>query len=218
MSSSAVNINLILNELPLTAMKTILNVGLGLALAFCIFYFVSGKLDERIDAAVEQAVNERMSALEQTLLSSEEEYGEVAKAVDAVEDLVEAAIAKVNDAAKKASASVAATAKSSQKSHSSVESAAESAVAQAAEAVRRVSETVSTTSSKSETRQYIDVNGPKGAVKLYVGQPKAEILEILGTPDSFNFGGTMENCRYNVGSSMLYITFRNGKLADVMKI
>ncbi|MBR2443752.1 MAG: hypothetical protein IKB19_05595, partial [Rikenellaceae bacterium] len=72
----------------------------------------------------------------------------------------------------------------------------------------------------ADNRQYIDVRGPKGAVKLYVGQPKDEVLELLGPPDSFDFGGTYEDCSYKVGNVLipnLKIDFERGKLKNVTK-
>ena len=57
-------------------------------------------------------------------------------------------------------------------------------------------------------------------MKLYVGQPKDEVLQMLGTPDSFDFGGTYEDCSYTVGSAImpnLKIEFERGKLKNIRK-
>ena len=77
---------------------------------------------------------------------------------------------------------------------------------------------MSTCALPESNREYIDVRGPKGAVKLYVGQPKEEVLELLGTPDGYNFGGTYEDCRYNLSlTSWISLDFKNGKLTKVNK-
>lgn len=135
-------------------MKTIFNVGLGLALAFCIFYFVSGKLDERIDAAVEKAVNEHLGSVEQ-------------------------------------------------------EAVTEEAVP--------VSKPVNATAKPTDNREYIEVRSSKGKAKIYIGQPKNEVLELLGTPDRFDFGGSSESCTYEVGNDWFILRFRDGKLKEVDK-
>lgn len=52
-------------------MKTIINVGLGLALAFCLVFFVSGKFEEYVDAKVEAAVSERLGAVEEDVVAED---------------------------------------------------------------------------------------------------------------------------------------------------
>lgn len=167
-------------------MKTIINVGLGLALAFCLVFFVSGKFEEYVDAKVEAAVAERLSQV----------GGEVQVTQPEV-DIDE----MVNSAVSKAVAKVKKEMKVTTKVITQVPA-----------------ETPQTTTAKpADNRVWIDVRGPKGAVKLYVGQPKEEVLELLGTPDSFDFGGTNENCRYRVNRDYYWIHFRNGKLTEVDK-
>ncbi len=167
-------------------MRTIINVGLGLALAFCLVFFVSGKFEEYVDAKVEAAVAERLSQV----------GGEVPTTQPEV-DIDE----MVNSAVSKAVAKVKKEMKVTTKVITQVPA-----------------ETPQTTTTKpADNRVWIDVRGPKGAVKLYVGQPKAEVLQILGTPDGFDFGGTNESCRYKVGYDYLWLRFANGKLTDVKK-
>lgn len=168
-------------------MKTIINVGLGLALAFCLVFFVSGKFEEYVDKKVEAAVAERLSQV----------GGEVQVTQPEV-DIDE----MVNSAVSKAVAKVKKEMKVTTKVITQVPA-----------------ETPQTTTTKpADNRVWIDVRGPKGAVKLYVGQPKEEVLELLGTPDSFNFGGTYEDCRYNLSlTSWISLDFKNGKLTKVNK-
>lgn len=140
-------------------MRTILNVALGLALAFCLIFLVSGEFEKYVDKKVETALAERLGTVEQ-------------------EAVVEEVIEEVVPTSKPAKA----------------------------------------TAKPVDNREYIDVRGPKGAVKLYVGQPKEEVLELLGTPDSFNFGGTYEDCRYDIGlAHWISLDFKNGKLTKVNK-
>ena len=90
----------------------------------------------------------------------------------------------------------------------------------ATEEVKQTSVVAKKVSKPADNRQYIDVRGPKGNVKLYVGQPKDEVLQMLGTPDSFDFGGTYEDCSYTVGSAImpnLKIEFERGKLKNIRK-
>lgn len=136
-------------------MKTIINVGLGLALAFCLVFFVSGKFEEYVDAKVEAAVSERLGAVEEDVVA---------------EDVTE-----------------------------EVESTSQPAKVTA------------------NNREYIEVRSLKGKAKIYIGQSKAEILELLGTPDSFDFGGTSEHCTYEAGYDWFRLSFRNGKLTEVDK-
>lgn len=136
-------------------MKTIINVGLGLALAFCLVFFVSGKFEEYVDAKVEAAVSERLGAVEEDVVA---------------EDVTE-----------------------------EVESTSQPAKVTA------------------NNREYIEVRSSKGKAKIYIGQSKAEILELLGTPDSFDFGGTSEHCTYEAGYDWFRLSFRNGKLTEVDK-
>ena len=168
-------------------MKTIINVGLGLALAFCLVFFVSGKFEEYVDAKVEAAVSERLSQV-------------------VVEEQVEQPSANVDEL---------------------VESAVNKAVAKVKKEMKVTTKTVTQipaatpkteTTKPADNRVWIDVRGPKGAVKLYVGQPKEEVLELLGTPDGYNFGGTYEDCRYNLSlTSWISLDFKNGKLTKVNK-
>lgn len=136
-------------------MKTIINVGLGLALAFCLVFFVSGKFEEYVDAKVEAAVSERLGAVEEDVVA---------------EDVTEA--------------------------------------------VEHTSQPAKVT---ANNREYIEVRSSKGKAKIYIGQSKAEILELLGTPDSFDFGGTSEHCTYEAGYDWFRLSFRNGKLTEVDK-
>ncbi|MBQ5371821.1 MAG: hypothetical protein IIW53_05105 [Rikenellaceae bacterium] len=136
-------------------MKTIINVGLGLALAFCLVFFVSGKFEEYVDAKVEAAVSERLGAVEEDVVA---------------EDVTE-----------------------------------------------EVEPTSQPAKVTANNREYIEVRSSKGKAKIYIGQPKAEVLDLLGTPDSFDFGGTSENCRYRVNGDYYWIHFRNGKLTEVDK-
>lgn len=140
-------------------MRTILNIGLGLALAFCLIFLVSGEFEKYVDRRVEVALAERLGAV-----------GE------------------------------------------------ESIAEEVAEEVKPASKPAKATAKPVDNRVYIDVRGPKGAVKLYVGQPKDEVLELLGTPDSYNFGGTYEDCRYDLSlTSWISLDFKNGKLTKVNK-
>ena len=171
-------------------MKTIINVGLGLALAFCLVFFVSGKFEEYVDAKVEAAVSERLSQV----------GGEVQVTQPEV-DIDE----MVNSAVSKAVAKVKKEMKVTTKTVTQIPVPASNSTPKA-------------TNTPESNREYIDVRGPKGAVKLYVGQPKEEVLQILGTPDSFNFGGTYEDCRYNLSlTSWISLDFKNGKLTKVNK-
>ena len=136
-------------------MKTIINVGLGLALAFCLVFFVSGEFEEYVDAKVEAAVSELLGAVEEDVVA---------------EDVTE-----------------------------EVESTSQPAKVTA------------------NNREYIEVRSSKGKAKIYIGQSKAEILELLGTPDSFDFGGTSEHCTYEAGYDWFRLSFRNGKLTEVDK-
>ncbi|MBQ6691091.1 MAG: hypothetical protein IJN01_05315 [Rikenellaceae bacterium] len=143
-------------------MRTILNVALGLALAFCLIFLVSGEFEKYVDKKVEAALVERLGTVEQ----------------DAPAEEV------------------------------------------ATEEVKQTSVVAKKVSKPADNRQYIDVRGPKGNVKLYVGQPKDEVLQMLGTPDSFDFGGTYEDCSYTVGSAImpnLKIEFERGKLKNIRK-
>lgn len=168
-------------------MKTIINVGLGLALAFCLVFFVSGEFEEYVDAKVEAAVSERLSQV----------GGEVQVTQPEV-DIDE----MVNSAVSKAVAKVKKEMKVTTKTVTQVP----------------VETPKAATAKPADNRVWIDVRGPKGAVKLYVGQPKDEVLQILGTPDSFNFGGTYEDCRYNLSlTSWISLDFKNGKLTKVNK-
>ncbi len=136
-------------------MRTIINVGLGLALAVCLVFFVSGKFEEYVDAKVEAAVSELLGAVEEDVVA---------------EDVTE-----------------------------------------------EVEPTSQPAKVTANNREYIEVRSSKGKAKIYIGQPKAEVLQILGTPDSFDFGGTNENCRYRVDRDYYWIHFRNGKLTEVDK-
>lgn len=140
-------------------MKTILNVALGAALGFCIIFFAAGPFENYVDSKIEEALAERLGAVEQS--APAEKPAEVAKP----------------------------TAKA-----------------------------VKATSKPIDNREYIEVRSSKTKAKLYIGQPKTEILELLGTPDSFDFGGTSERCTYEFGMSDWYVLrFRNGKLTEVDK-
>lgn len=139
-------------------MKTILNVALGVALAFCIISILSGSIEKQINEAVETALSERFGAVEES-----------APSVDPAEESTP---------------------------------------------------TTKPAAKPVDNRSWIDVRGPKGNVKLYVGQPKDEVLQILGTPDSFDFGGTYEDCSYTVGNAImpnLKIEFERGKLKNIRK-
>ena len=46
-------------------MRTILNVALGLALAFCLIFLVSGGFEKYVDKKVEAALAERLGTVEQ---------------------------------------------------------------------------------------------------------------------------------------------------------
>ena len=46
-------------------MRTILNIGLGLALAFCLIFLVSGEFEKYVDKKVEAAVAAQLGAGEQ---------------------------------------------------------------------------------------------------------------------------------------------------------
>ena len=155
-------------------MKTIFNIGLGLALAFCIIFFVSGEFEKYIDKKVEAAVAVQLGTVGEST-PAEESAAKVVKPTT-----------------------------SPQKSLSTP----------TAQPQKRTQKPV------ADNREYIDVRGPKGAVKLYVGQPKDEVLELLGPPDSFDFGGTYEDCSYKVGNALipnLKIDFERGKLRNVTK-
>lgn len=141
-------------------MRTILNVALGLALAFCLVFLVSGEFDKYVDKRVEAALVERLGTVEQ----------------DAPAEEV------------------------------------------ATEEVKAATQSAKTTAKLVDNREYIEVRSSKGKAKIYIGQPKSEILELLGTPDSFDFGGTSERCTYEAGLAEWYVLrFRNGKLTSVDK-
>lgn len=168
-------------------MKTIINVGLGLALAFCLVFFVSGKFEEYVDAKVEAAVSERLGAGEQVVESNEQPDVNI-------NAVVEEAVAKAKKEQRATNTKALIT------------------------PVPASNSTPKVTNTPESNREYIDVRGPKGAVKLYVGQPKAEVLDLLGTPDGYNFGGTYEDCRYNLSlTSWISLDFKNGKLTKVNK-
>ena len=168
-------------------MKTIINVGLGLALAFCLVFFVSGKFEEYVDAKVEAAVSERLGAGEQVVELNEQPDVNI-------NEVVEEAVAKAKKELRATNTKALIT------------------------PVPASNSTPKVTNTPESNREYIDVRGPKGAVKLYVGQPKAEVLELLGTPDGYNFGGTYEDCRYNLSlTSWISLDFKNGKLTKVNK-
>ena len=172
-------------------MKTIINVGLGLALAFCLVFFVSGKFEEYVDAKVEAAVTELLGAGEQVVELNEQPNVNI-NAV--VEETVAKAVAKAKKEQRATNTKALIT------------------------PVPASNSTPKVTNTPESNREYIDVRGPKGAVKLYVGQPKAEVLELLGTPDGYNFGGTYEDCRYNLSlTSWISLDFKNGKLTKVNK-
>lgn len=174
-------------------MRTILNVALGLALAFCIVFMVSGEFEKYVDKKVEAAVAAQLGADEQDVELNEQSDVNI-------NEVVEEAVAKAVAKAKK-------------------ELRATTTKALITPTPAPASNTASKeVAAPADNRQYIDVRGPKGAVKLYVGQPKADVLEVLGTPDGFDFGGTYESCRYKVGSDYLMLRFEKGKLTDVMKI
>ena len=139
-------------------MRTILNVALGLALAFCLIFLVSGEFEKYVDKKVEAALAERLGTVEQ-------------------EAVVEEVVEEVVPASKPAKA----------------------------------------TAKPVDNREYIVVCSSKGKAKVYIGQPKSEILELLGTPDSFDFGGTTERCTYEVNYEWFVLRFRNGKLTEVDK-
>lgn len=139
-------------------MRTILNVALGLALAFCLIFLVSGEFEKYVDKRVEAALAERLGTVEQ-------------------EAVVEEVVEEVVPASKPAKA----------------------------------------TAKPVDNREYIEVRSSKGKAKIYIGQSKAEILELLGTPDSFDFGGTSESCTYEAGYDWFRLSFRNGKLTEVDK-
>ena len=136
-------------------MKTIINVGLGLALAFCLVFFVSGEFEKYVDKKVEAALAERLGAVEEDVVA---------------EDVTE-----------------------------------------------EVEPTSQPAKVTANNREYIEVRSSKGKAKIYIGQSKAEILELLGTPDSFDFGGTSERCTYEAGYDWFRLSFRNGKLTEVDK-
>ena len=168
-------------------MKTIINVGLGLALAFCLVFFVSGKFEEYVDAKVEAALAERLGAGEQVVELNEQPNVNI-------NAVVEEAVAKAKKEQRATNTKALIT------------------------PVPASNSTPKVTNTPESNREYIDVRGPKGAVKLYVGQPKEEVLELLGTPDGYNFGGTYEDCRYNLSlTSWISLDFRNGKLTKVNK-
>ena len=143
-------------------MRTILNVALGLALAFCLIFLVSGEFEKYIDKKVEAAVAAQLGTVEQEAV---------------VEEFVEEVVEEVVPASKPAKA----------------------------------------TAKPVDNREYIEVRSSKGKAKVYIGQPKSEILELLGTPDSFDFGGTTERCTYEVNYEWFVLRFRNGKLTEVDK-
>lgn len=143
-------------------MRTILNVALGLALAFCLIFLVSGEFEKYIDKKVEAAVAAQLGTVEQEAV---------------VEEFVEEVVEEVVPASKPAKA----------------------------------------TAKPVDNREYIEVCSSKGKAKVYIGQPKSEILELLGTPDSFDFGGTTERCTYEVNYEWFVLRFRNGKLTEVDK-
>lgn len=166
-------------------MRTILNVALGVALAFCIISILSGSIEKQINEAVETAVATHLGQIESANPTQPN--------VDvnaAVEKVVTKAVAKVKEERKVTTKTVTQVPVETPKA---------------------------ATAKPADNRVWIDVRGPKGAVKLYVGQPKAEVLDLLGTPDSFDFGGTSENCRYRVNGDYYWIHFRNGKLTSVDK-
>ncbi len=170
-------------------MRTIINVGLGLALAFCLVFFVSGSFEEYVDAKVETAVAEYLSQI----VVEEQAEQPSANIDELVESAVTKAVAKVKKEMKVTTKTVAQVPAATPKT---------------------------TTAKPADNRVWIDVRGPKGAVKLYVGQPKEEVLQILGTPDSYNFGGKYEDCSYTVGKAIipnLKIDFESGKLKRVTK-
>ncbi len=139
-------------------MRTILNVALGLALAFCLIFLVSGEFEKYVDKKVEAALAERLGTVEQ-------------------EAVVEEVVEEVVPASKPAKA----------------------------------------TAKPVDNREYIEVRSSKGKAKIYIGQSKAEILELLGTPDSFDVGGTTEICTYEGNYEWFVLRFRNGKLTEVDK-
>lgn len=146
-------------------MRTILNVALGLALAFCIVFMVSGEFEKYVDKKVEAAVAAQLGAGVVTVPTAEPTEKATAEVV---------------------------------KQPQKVQKTAQKPVA--------------------DNRQYIEVRSSKGKAKLYIGQPKAEVLELLGTPDTFDFGGSSERCTYEVGVAEWFVLyFRNGKLTEVNK-
>lgn len=168
-------------------MKTIINVGLGLALAICLVFFLSGSFEEYVDTKVEAAVAEQLAQIGNAEQAEQPSIN--------VDEVVESAVAKAVAKAKK---EMKVTTK---------------AIAQVPAATPKT-----TTTQPADNRVWIDVRGPKGTVKLYVGQPKEEVLELLGTPDEYNFGGTYESCRYDIGlANWISLDFRNGKLTKVNK-
>lgn len=170
-------------------MKTIINVGLGLALAFCLVFFVSGKFEEYVDAKVEAVVSERLGAGEQVVELNEQPDVNI-------NAVVEEAVAKAKKEQRATNTKALIT------------------------PVPASNSTPKVTNTPESNREYIDVRGPKGTVKLYVGQPKDEVLQILGTPDSYDFGGKYEDCSYTVGKTIipnLKIDFESGKLKRVTK-
>lgn len=140
-------------------MRTILNVALGLTLAFVVIVFATGKVEQYVETAVEKAVAEHLGQMEQGATVAEPTAEEV----------------KTAPKAQKAAPAPA------------------------------------------DNREYIEVRSSKGKAKIYIGQSKSEILEKLGTPDTFDFGGTSERCTYEVGVSWYVLHFRNGKLTSVDK-
>lgn len=172
-------------------MRTILNVALGLALAFCLIFLVSGEFEKYVDKKVEAAVAAQLGTGEQVVELNEQPDVNI-------NALVEEAVAKAVAKAKK-----------------ELRATNTKALINPAPASNT---TPKVTNTPESNREYIiDVRGPRGAVKLYVGQPKEEVLELLGAPDSFNFGGTLEDCRYRVNGDYYWIHFQNGKLTRVDK-
>lgn len=135
-----------------------MNIGLGLALAFCLIFLVSGEFEKYVDRRVEVALAERFGEVEEETLAEE-----------------------------------------------------------VAEEVVPASKPAKATAKPADNREYIEVRSSKGKAKIYIGQPKSEILELLGTPDSFDFGGSFEDCRYRVNGDYYWIHFKNGKLTKVDK-
>ncbi len=135
-----------------------MNIGLGLALAFCLIFLVSGEFEKYVDRRVEVALAERFGEVEEETLAEE-----------------------------------------------------------VAEEVVPASKPAKATAKPADNREYIEVRSSKGKAKIYIGQPKSEILELLGTPNRFDFGGSSESCTYEVGYDWFRLSFRNGKLTEVDK-